>query len=350
MSVKNTNSLKARARLSSRLKSTEHRRLLAYFFFLLAFNQQPAEAAAPLTKILMTTGAFSEREGAVFVAQDQGFFRKYGLDVRFVHVRSGPVGMAALAAGESQLHVGSVTGATLGAVAEGSDAVFVAGLINKLTGTIIVSPKIKSPSDLRGKTLGVSSMGGGSWVFMMLALDYWGLEPKRDAITIRVVGDDSVRAQAISSEIIDGAQLGYTFSSTLKSRGYRVLADLAELPIPYQGTGVLARRSFIAASPDTVENILRALVEAVGFIMEPGNKALVMKSLAKGLRLPRVEDAAEGAQSLSSLYERRIYPKVDGIRNVIRLLGTANEKIRRLKAEDLVDDRFVRKLEKEGRF
>ena len=55
-------------------------------------------------------------------------------------------------------------------------------------------------------------------------------------------------------------------------------------------------------------------------------------------------------QDESMLYERRIYPRVDGVRNVIRLLGATNEKIRRLKAEDLVDDRFVKKLEKEGRF
>ena len=75
-----------------------------------------------------------------------------------------------------------------------------------------------------------------------------------------------------------------------------------------------------------------------------------MKSLARGLRFPKVEDAAEGYQSIMNLYERRIYPNVEGLRNVIRLLGAGNEKIRRLKAEDLVDDRFVRKLEKEGRF
>lgn len=325
-------------------------RSVLLLLFLLAFDRQPSEAATPLAKILMTTGAFSEREGAVFVAQDQGFFRKYGLDVRFVHVRSGPIGMAALASGESQLHVGSVTGATLGAVAEGSDAVFVAGLINKLTGAIVVSPKIKSPSDLKGKALGVSSASGGSWVFTMLALEHWGLDPKRDGITIRIVGDDSVRAQAIMSETIDGAQMGYTFASMLKGRGYPVLADLARLPIPYQGTGVLTRRSFIASSPDIVENILRALVESIAFIQEPGNRPMVMKSLARGLRLPRVEDSAQGYSSLVTFYERRIYPNVEGIRNLIRLLGPANEKIRRLKAEDLVDDRFVRKLEKEGRF
>jgi len=325
-------------------------RLLSLFFFLITFDRQLSEAAAPLTKILMTTGAFSEREGVIFVAQDQGFFRKYELDVQFVHVRSGPVGMAALAAGESQLHVGSVTGATLGAVAEGSDAVFVAGLINRLTGAIVVSPKIKSPSDLKGKTLGVQSMSGGAWVFTMLALEFWGLEPKRDAITMRVIGNDSARAQAIMTEAIDGASLSYTFSSTLKTQGYRVLADLGQLPIPYQGTGVITRRSFIGSSPGAVENVLRALVDAIGFIMEPGNKALVMKSLAKGLRLSRVEEAAEGYDNMVSFYERRIYPSVEGIRNTLRLLGTVNEKIRPLKAEDLVDDRFVRKLEREGRF
>ena len=317
---------------------------------LIAFSAPRASAAAPLTRVLMTTGAFSEREGVVFVAQDQGFFRKYGLDVRFVHVRSGPIGMAALSAGESQLHIGSVTGATLGAVAEGSDAVFVAGLINKLTGTFMVNSKIRTPVDLKGKALGVSSMSGGSWIFTMLALDHWGLEPKRDGITIRVVGDDSVRAQAIAAEIIDGAQLGYTFSAVLKSKGYRALADLAQLPIPYQGTGVLVRRSFIAASPDTVEGVLKGLVDAISFIQEPSNKTAVMKSLARGLRLPNVEDAAEGYQSMTSLYQRRIYPNVEGLRNVIRLLGAGNEKIRRIKAEEMVDDRFVRKLEKEGRF
>ena len=51
-----------------------------------------------------------------------------------------------------------------------------------------------------------------------------------------------------------------------------------------------------------------------------------------------------------TLYEQRIYPNTDGIRNAIRLLGTSNEKIRQLKAEDMVVDRFVRKLEKEGAF
>jgi hypothetical protein len=68
------------------------------------------------------------------------------------------------------------------------------------------------------------------------------------------------------------------------------------------------------------------------------------------MRLPRVEDAEEGCHSMAGLYEKKIYPSVDGIRNVIRLLGMTNKKIRRLKAEDLIDDGVVKKLDKEGRF
>ena len=53
--------------------------------------------------------------------------------------------------------------------------------------------------------------------------------------------------------------------------------------------------------------------------------------LAKGLRLKRTEDAEEGCQTMVGMYERKIYPSVDGVRNVIRLLGASNEKVRRLK-------------------
>ena len=320
------------------------------FVLLIAIAATPAPAAQTPTKVTVTTGSFSEREAAMFVAQDQGFFRRYGLDLTFVHVRSGPIGMAALAGGDSQLHEGSVTGAVLGSAAEGTDLVFVAGLINKLIGNIMASPKIKTPADLKGKVIGVTSVSGGSWIFTTLALDYWGLDAKRDGITFRVLGDESIRSQAVLTETIAATHLGYTFAAPLKSRGFTNLADLAQLPIPFQSTGIMTKRSFINSSPEVVEKVLRGVVDSMAFIAQPENKATVLKSLAKGLRLPKVELAVEGYESLPMLYDRRIYPTVEGVRNVIRLLGSTNEKIRRLKAEDLVDDRFVRKLEKEGLF
>jgi ABC-type nitrate/sulfonate/bicarbonate transport system substrate-binding protein len=321
--------------------------LLALLFILAA---APARAAAPLTRVVMTTGSFAEREGAVYVAQDQGFFRKYGIDLSFVQVRSGPVGMSALASGESQFHWGSVTAANLGAIAEGADIVFIAGFINKLTGAFVVNSKIKTPQEIKGKTLGVNSLSGGGWMFTMLALDHWGLDPKRDNIAIRPLGSDGVRAEALSSGVIDGCQIGYTFSALLQQKGFRVLADLEKLPIPYQGSGMMARRAFVASQPAVVENTLRGLLDGVAFIRNRENKPAVMKSLARGLRLSRVEDAEQGYNSIVDIYEKKIYPSTDGIANVIRLLSPTNEKIRRLKAADLVETSAVKKLEKEGRF
>ena len=306
--------------------------------------------AQSLTKVIMTTGSFSEREAAMYVAQDYGMFKRYGLDLTFVHVRSGPVGMAAVASGESQLHSGSATAAVLGAVAEGMDLVFVAGLINKLIGNIMATPKIKSPADLKGKPIAVTSASGGSWMFTTLALEYWGIDAKRDGIAFRILGDESVRSQALLNETVAATHLGYTFSAPLISRGFTNLADLAKLPIPFQSTGVLTTKRFMNSSPEVVEGVIRGLVDSLAFIAQPENKPAVLKSLMKGLRLQKVEQAVEGYESLPLLFEKRIYPRADGVRNVIRLLGLTNEKIGKLKAEDLVDDRFVRKLEKEGKF
>jgi NitT/TauT family transport system substrate-binding protein len=328
-------------------------RLLELLFILLAVlvsDHLLVHAAAPLVKVLVTTGSASEREGALYVAQDQGFFRRYGLDLTLVQARNGPVGMAALSSGESFMHWGSVSGANLGAISEGADLVFVAGFINRLTGVFAANPKIKSPTDLRGKSLGVNSLSGGTWIFTMLTLDHWGLSPERDKIQMRGLGDSSIISQALLAGNIDAAYLSYSFAKVVENKGFRVLADLQKLPIAYQGTGIIMRRSTAASSSATLESVIRALLDGVAFIRNPENKSQVARSLAKGLRLKRIEDAEEGYQSMLDLYERKIFPSVDGVRNVIRLLGAGNEKIRRLKAEELVDDSVVKKLEREGRF
>lgn len=309
-----------------------------------------SHAAAPWTRVIMTSGSASERDGVLYVAQDLGLFKKYGVDLSFVQVRSGPVAVSALSSGETQFHWGSASGANLGAIAEGADLVFVAGFINRLSGMFIANPQIKTPADLRGKSIAVNSLSGGGWIFSMLMLDYWGLAPERDKIQFRTLGEQAVMAQGILGGAADAGFLGYTFGKMLQSKGFRVLADAAKLPIAYQGSGIISRRSFVSSSPATVENVLRALLDSAAYIRNPENKAQVTKSLAKALRFKRIEDAEEGYQSMVHLYEKKIHPSADGIRNVIRLLGATNEKIRRLKAEDLIEDSAVRKLEREGRF
>src|SRR3989338_10616026 len=96
------------------------------------FYDVPLGAASTPTKLVITYAVFSEREGALFVARDQGFFRKHGLDVQLVYVNTASVALSALARGDSHLNTGSTSGALPPALAGGLALGFVAGLGNKL--------------------------------------------------------------------------------------------------------------------------------------------------------------------------------------------------------------------------
>jgi NitT/TauT family transport system substrate-binding protein len=320
---------------------------ISLFAFSLLLAPRPARAANP-SKVFITFADFSERTGLVFVAKDQRFFEERGLDVEVVQVRSGPIAISALAANDVQFYSAPASGATIGAMAGGLDLAFVASIIGKLDGYFVTSPKIKSVGDLKGKTLGVQSIGGGIWMFTMMALDHWGLNAERDKIQFRVIGDQSVIAQAMATGIIDGALLGFSFSKVVQRNGGHLLADLTKLNVPYQQQGLLARRSFVDTSPDCAERTLRSLMKAIVFIQDPANKQAVTRSLTKWLRLPANEGADELYERMRNLYERRIAPTKEGLQNALRVLGRINPKMAGLKAEDLIDDRIARKLDAEG--
>jgi len=322
----------------------------AAIFVALAWQAASVTAAVPLTKVVFVFAGFNERTGYIFVAKDLHFFEEQGIDAQIVQVRNGQVAVSALAANEAQFYSVSATGASLGAMAAGLDLAFIAGIVNKLDGDFVVMPKIATPADLKGRSVGIQSIGGGVWTFTMLALDHWGLVPERDKIQLRIVGDQAVLAQGLISGTVDAAYLGYTFSKVVQRQGFKVLQDLAKVDIPYQGVGIVARKSFVDQSPDVAERTLRAIAKSVAYFQDPANKQTVVNTLMKWLRLPQVEDAVAGQEAMRTLYSRRIFPTLDGVRNTVRILSRLDPKFSKLKAEELVDERIVRKLEREGVF
>ena len=88
------------------------------------------------------------------------------------------------------------------------------------------------PEDLKGKIIGVQSIGGGIWMFVQMALDHWGLNTDRDKMQLRVIGDQSVLAQAMTTGLMDGSVLGYAFSQVVQRGGGRLLAELPSSTFP----------------------------------------------------------------------------------------------------------------------
>jgi NitT/TauT family transport system substrate-binding protein len=303
--------------------------------------------AAELPLVRIAHGAFSEKLAIMWVGAEQGIFRKHGVHVEVINIRSGPQTMAALASGDIQVAY-TIPGSVVSAVTGGFDVAFFAGIVNKADGDFIASTQVRAPEDLKGKRVGVQSIGGGVWSMAMLALEHLGLEPNRDKMTVMIIGDSPVLAQSLESGGIEATYLNYTHSRSLKDKGFPVLLDLGKAPIPYQGLAAATRRSYMRQHPQIIDSLMRGFVDTVAFIHKPSNKEVVIKTLMKSLRLRNPQDAEIGYQALQWLYNIDIKPTIPGIQNMARLLALGNPKVKTIKMEDVVDDAPFQRLEKSG--
>ena len=71
-------------------------RVLVVSVLLFFFSVGLASTLSVAASNVLSFAGLNERSGVLFVALDQGLFRKYGLDVQIVHLRAGAVGIAAL--------------------------------------------------------------------------------------------------------------------------------------------------------------------------------------------------------------------------------------------------------------
>lgn len=303
--------------------------------------------AVELPVVRIAHGAFSEKIAVMWIGAEQGIFRKHGVNVEVIAIRSGPQTMAALASGDIQVAY-TIPGSVVSAAASGMDVAFFGGIINMAEGDFMGGKNIRSPEDLKGKRLGVQSIGGGTWSNSMLAIEYLGLEPNRDKITVLVIGDTPVLAQALFAGNIEAAYLTYGYSKPLKDKGFPLLLDMAKAPIPYQGLAPATRRSYIRQNPQIIDALMRGFAESIAFIHRAANKEVVIRSLMKNQRLQNPQEAEAGYQSLQWMYSLDIKPNVPGIANMTRLLTLSNPKIKSVKMEDVVDPAPSQRLEQSG--
>ncbi len=313
-------------------------------FLLVSILLREAEAAElPLVRI--AHGAFSEKVTALWIGAEQGLFRRHGVNVEVINIRSGPQTMAALVSGDIQVAY-TIPGSVVSAATSGLDVAFFAGIVNKADGDFIAIPNVRSAEDLKGKRIGVQSIGGGVWSMAMLAIEHLGLEPGRDKMTVMIVGDSPVLAQSLESGGIEATYLNYTHSRALKEKGFPVMLDLGKAPIPYQGLAAATRRSYLKQNPQIIDSLMRGFAETVSFIHKPANKEIVIRSLVKNLRLRSPNDAEIGYSALQWLYNLDIRPTIPGIQNMARFLALTNPKVKAVKSEDVVDDGPWQRLEK----
>src|SRR5262245_12347531 len=306
-----------------------------------------AVRAATVAKFAIGHSTINPRLAPLWIAQESGYFSKYGLETTLVLVRSTPVLLAGMKSGSIPVAYG-VGGSILGASVGEPDLKILATFSGKMTNNLIARPAIKTPKDLRGRIVGVQSIGGTNWIGAILWLEHLGLDPQRDNVIIQVIGDQIVRAQALETGKIDAAAVDTVFSRRLEQRAFNVLGDSHRVSIPFVGVDIAATKAMIAEQPVALENLLKALLESLAYIFEPKNKSKVLELIMRRLKITDVGPAEDGYRDLLNTMSRKPYPGLDGLRNVQRLMKVQSPKIGDVKIEDLVDSRFIRKLDENG--
>jgi NitT/TauT family transport system substrate-binding protein len=321
--------------------------------FLLAGIVDFAQAAdsparpAKLIRMRLSQSTVNTRSAILWVAQAQGFFAKYGLDVETIFLQSSNLQTAALATNEVQ--IGNIGGATVLSGAAGGQAFrIIASPSNQLFYDLVARPEIKDGKDMRGKRIGVTSIGGTTWMAANLGLQHYGLDAARDAIQINAIGNQSVLVQALESGSIDLAVIDPFLSRRLKPKGMRVLIEFAKVNIPFITTAVVTTASFLREHEDQAEKFLRAFLEAQAFIAKPENKSAVLKTVAAKMKISDPASAEEGYQDMLIGIERKPYPSVEALRNIQKLMAQMNPKVAAVKAEEIVEPRFIRRLDESG--
>jgi hypothetical protein len=94
--------------------------------------------------------------------------------------------------------------------------------------------------------------------------------------------------------------------------------------------------------------MLKGLLEAQAFISLPTNRNIVLKTMMQQMKLNDPITLEEGYQDLLVGFERKPYGSAEGLRNIQRMMGSLNANVSRVKVDDLIDNRFVRKLDESG--
>ena len=312
----------------------------------IAFSSSRSYAQAlPLYRIAY--GTTGENPTALWIGVEQGFYRKHGVSVEVLYMRNGPLAMSTLVSGDVQMVFTSANNVLNGAAA-GFDIVVVATLIPKAEGAFVARPEIKKPDDLKGKYVGIQSIGGGGWANNMLALDFLNLDPERDRIQFLVLADQASRVQALETGRVQASWLGYTFSEVLKKKGFVVLVDLGRAPISYLGTSLVTRRLIIRQDPKAVEGIIKGTMGSVRFVLSPENKSVVVKTLMRHLRLSRTEEAESGYDSLQTTYGTDLRPRAEGVKKIYGILAKVNPRLQKIRPEDIIDDSLIKRIQENG--
>jgi ABC-type nitrate/sulfonate/bicarbonate transport system substrate-binding protein len=301
----------------------------------------PAPAQERPRKVRAAYSAISGAMLPAWVAAERGLFAKHGLDVDLSYIAAGPKLLGALLSGELQFGVLGHQG--VDAAAAGGEVVYVASGLDRLVFYLFARPAIQRVEDLRGKRIAATRANAVSDIAARTALRMHGLEPMRDATILYVGGIPEVLAAIIAGRV-DAGTISPPTSLQARKAGLRQVADVSGTPSIQ--SAVVTTRAYATQAAATTAGFVKAWTEAISVIHR--DKPFALKVISQYTRADDPEIMEETYRTMAPHFKRAPAPPVEVIQTHLRELQQRDERARGLRAEDLVDARFVRELEESG--
>jgi NitT/TauT family transport system substrate-binding protein len=310
--------------------------------FLLSAWFCPAGAWAQM-KARVAWTSFASNMSGTWVAQEEGLFRKNGLEVELVHIPSTSRAIQVMLAGELQYSYmdgrNSVTAAL-----KGADVVILAGVANRLVFSFMARPEIKSFGELKGKKIGITRLGSSTHSVTLWVANKFGLKPE-DYQLLQLVDVPNIFT-AIAAGQIDAGALSPPTNFRARKAGLRELIDLSKDGPEYVSVAIGSTRSVVKANEEMTRRFIRGYSEGVQFLK--ANKAAGIRAIQKYARI-KDPDILEATYGEARAYIEPVpYVTRKGMETIIGELIPTEPKAKTSKPDDFLDTRFVSQLEKEG--
>lgn len=272
-----------------------------------------------------------------WLAQDQGLFKKHGLDVQLQYMQSNTV-VAALSSGQAQFALGGGS-EVVSANAQGADLKLLGALVPVFPYRMEAPASVSTLHDLAGKQVGISSPGSESDIATRLGLRRVGLDPDRD-LHLTPVGSSQNRTAALKNGAIQGGLDQPPFSFQLEKSGLHSLFDMAALKIPAVNNAISVKQSYLASHHDVAQRFVDALVEGLALVKK--DRAATIRAIGKHLKVsdPQVLDETYAFET-SELFPALPYVNAGQLQATVQVLSQRNHKVADVNLNRMLDGSFV---------
>lgn len=295
------------------------------------------------TPVRINWTAVTGAQSGMFMAQQEGLFKKNGLDVEMIHIPSSSRGIQAILAGEiafSFMDGSNATQATL----KGANIVLIAAGTNRQVFSLMAKAEFKRIADLKGKKIGITRVGSSTHTSALYALTSAGLKGS-DYQLLPLLEVPNIFT-ALAAGQIDAGVMSPPTNARAKKAGFVELMNIAKEGPEFVSVAIGTSRNYVKANEEIVRRVVRSYAEGIQAFKN--NKGAALRMIERQLKVSDPEIREDTYTQFRDYLEYPPYVSRKGMEAVIAEIVDKEPTAKSLKAEDMMDMRFVAELEKKA--